>query len=257
MHICISMNISAYSSIQVHTQYPQAILPYIFSHKYSFHYSSQHFSYDMPILQILVRIVLPDPSPVTLLRISWNDAVTWGNPEEVRSMKTPRIHLEVKEKWRIAIWMGFFSRKKPRKLVITLVDLGGNGSKMKELNWPCFFWGVKDSTGKTTVFFLRPNKNNGHDKLARWTCDCQAQQRGRPWGIMKKYHAEWVEFCQKDLRFFRKKIVNLVMIPFFQKANLVVCVGKNGPEPGQVEVYRLRVEPNSKVASPNKKSMVQ
>ena len=62
-----------------------------------------------------------------------------------------------------------------------------------------------------------------------------------------------MEFCQKDLRFFRKKIVNLVMIPFFQKANLVVFVGKNGPEPGQVEVYRLRVEPNSKVASPNQK----
>lgn len=70
---------------------------------------------------------------------------------------------------------------------------------------------------------------------------------------MKKYHSEWMEFCQKDLRFSRKKIVNLVMIPFFQKANLVVSVGKNGPEPGQVEVYRLRVEPNSKVASPNQK----
>ena len=48
--------------------------------------------------------------------------------------------------------------------MITLVDLGGvcfcskktqrNGSKMEELNWPCFFGGVKDSTGKTMFFFF-------------------------------------------------------------------------------------------------------
>ena len=186
------LHIHKYSWIFIHTQYPQVILPYCFSQDILY---SQHYTYDMPILQILehrfARKLLGFLPPESCdfashfmercsdLGKSWRGAL-WRNPSD----RTPRIHqlsnLDVfpgktPSKLVITWWPGvvFFPRKDGEHEQSAMVFVG---IRLKYLFftakkrswriywlirwcvWPCF-----------------------HDlATCRWTCDCQAQQRGRP-----------------------------------------------------------------------------
>lgn len=169
---------------------------------------------------------------------------------------TPQIHLEVKEKW-LSNLDGFFSRKKPSKLVITLVDLGGNGSKMEELNWPCFFWGWKIRPEKPSFFFYGPTKKTAMTSSLGELATVKPSNGAGLGASWKNTTRNGWNFVKRTWDFLEKKLWTWWWFPFFKRPTWWFLLGKMVLNLARWRFIAFELSQIARLQARTKKSMVQ
>ena len=169
---------------------------------------------------------------------------------------TPQIHLEVKEKW-LSNLDGFFSRKKPSKLVITLVDLGGNGSKMEELNWPCFFGGWKIRPEKPSFFFYGPTKKTAMTSSLGELATVKPSNGAGLGASWKNTTRNGWNFVKRTWDFLEKKLWTWWWFPFFKRPTWWFLLGKMVLNLARWRFIAFELSQIARLQARTKKSMVQ